>query len=684
MAHAIDARSDKMRVLGLESTSSGAVLHLALQHDVNYPYRTALEAGNEVAAQFRISTSVLSKGQYTQDIAGVKVRQCVNKDETAEQDMQGTPRRSGSYSLGESGGTWMRASSTLTNEDFEHCGSSKCTAMIQGLNRQLQDALSELQQVHKQALNTSSVEDDRMMAVYKDSVAKLQEEATLRRSVLDITKTNLEKTDQIITEHEVALQHAQSQLHQAQGRLARRDNEEQLRLSELVGQVQHLKLDQMQWQRQLAAAQEETVLAQSKLQQQQAERAQLMQRMSSLQVEVDVISKSRHDEWHQRHAHDMLRDQQLAAAQQQIEILNVRIVQLQQSHDATQQLPQQGTIPESKNEVPSKEAHRMIELERQLQEARTAEREGATEVARLKSRLDVAQAEASMLGSRLDLATGALCETASAAHAPDLPAVAAPVETWLHDTAMATHTLAAAEAAALHAKELSMAKEELSAQKKHSAQALEEAHSGAKAAAERAAHDLELAKQIGIERQAAIEDLCAERDAITMQLQHLLQAARDRDEQDAATKTQEATQTSLAAQFKCNECEGMRKDNTQLFQDNQRLHSLVKASKQASTSKPGHGGADEVQGVCEECEDMRKDNKQLFQDNQKLFRDNKTMTTDLKASSAKLDAAKQTVADLVFFHITHHRVAAAHIFWKEQRLCCTCVEIIPKALSRAF
>jgi len=59
------------------------------------------------------------------------------------------------------------------------------------------------------------------------------------------SQTNLENNGSIVDEKDVALEETQAQLQDALGRLARREKEEKLRLSQLVGELQHLKLWQV-------------------------------------------------------------------------------------------------------------------------------------------------------------------------------------------------------------------------------------------------------------------------------------------------------------------------------------------------------------------------------------------------------------------------------------------------------
>jgi hypothetical protein len=59
------------------------------------------------------------------------------------------------------------------------------------------------------------------------------------------TQENLENEGSIVQEKDVALEKTQAELQDALGRLARREKEEELRLSQLVGELQHLKLLQV-------------------------------------------------------------------------------------------------------------------------------------------------------------------------------------------------------------------------------------------------------------------------------------------------------------------------------------------------------------------------------------------------------------------------------------------------------
>ena len=59
------------------------------------------------------------------------------------------------------------------------------------------------------------------------------------------TQAHLENDGSIAHEKHIALEDTQAQLQDALGRLARREKEEELRLSQLVGELQHLKLWQV-------------------------------------------------------------------------------------------------------------------------------------------------------------------------------------------------------------------------------------------------------------------------------------------------------------------------------------------------------------------------------------------------------------------------------------------------------
>ena len=599
VANAIRARKDTWRMLGLESDASPPVLHVALQHDVCYPTQTALEAGNEALRQMSDASSLLRSGEHASQIAGIKVTEC-GVDTVGARD---APDMLGSRSFG-------RRSSTLTAEDMAHCGNSKCSAMIQGLNRQLQDALFELSQVHKEAYHRSKQEDERVKQ-YRSDLGKLQEEAEARKSQLYDSSTT---SDALMREYKAGAEQAQSRLKEATERMARREQEEKLKMSELCGEIEHLKLAQMQAARQVADAQQAQAAATSMAQQMQQERMQLLSTISNLQVELDVSTKSRNDEWHHRRAEDAAREHALAAAKQQIAALNERVIKLQHGSKANG----------AGSEIPggplsSMERDRMAALEQELREARTLESDAKMEIARFKSRLQLKEDECKLLAQRLDLAAatsaplqpvanltdlaqseaapkGAAGESGKAeAKAPDAPASEAAKNHLLAENASLKHELETSKMMQLEAtRRLESAQGEL-----------EQQRTAAEAAADRLAHDLELAKKVAQEREVAIDNLCHERDRLHLQLQELLR-------------------------------------------ESQRGSSVGASGAGGGEALNRAGGAEGqvVDGVCQKCDSMQKDNKQLFQDNQKLFRDNKRMAADLKSQSAELKESKEAVRRL--------------------------------------
>ena len=165
----------------------------------------------------------------------------------------------------------MRASSAFgTAEDFAHCGSAKCSAMIQGLNQQLGDALLELAQLHKTMAETNK-EQDVLAQQYRQQIDSLCAESALRRDTF-------EKGSGVISEHDTAIQQAHAQVHDMLGRLARREQDE------LVGEIEQLKLDKMAAQRQAKTATDEAAAATAQVQALQNERASLYARLNSAQV----------------------------------------------------------------------------------------------------------------------------------------------------------------------------------------------------------------------------------------------------------------------------------------------------------------------------------------------------------------------------------------------------------------
>ncbi len=167
VANAIGARRDTWRVLGVETEASPPVLHLALQHDVCYPAQTALEAGNEALRQLSDANSLLLSGQHAAQVAGIKVSECgVDRVGANALDQR-------EQLLRVSRSSFTRRSSTLTAEDLAHCGSAKCSALIQGLNRHLEEALFELSQLHKEAYHRAKLEDERVKQ-YAADLSQLQ------------------------------------------------------------------------------------------------------------------------------------------------------------------------------------------------------------------------------------------------------------------------------------------------------------------------------------------------------------------------------------------------------------------------------------------------------------------------------------------------------------------------------
>ena len=242
---AIEARMHKVRVLGLETALTNApdpvaVLHLALQYDVCFPFRSALDAGRDAVSQLSDPSSRLRQGELGRHLAGISLQECSSQEVQERGSTQAVKRKESPMSTARS-----FRSGSLSAEDFEHCGSDKCSAMIQGLNRQLEDALAELAQVHNEAAYKAAEMAEAQVKEYRDTINKLHEEAAQRRSYLNMTQTSFQNNDTMINEQDAALAQMQARLQDALGRLARRENEEKLRLSELVGELEHLKLWQV-------------------------------------------------------------------------------------------------------------------------------------------------------------------------------------------------------------------------------------------------------------------------------------------------------------------------------------------------------------------------------------------------------------------------------------------------------
>jgi len=179
----------------------------------------------------------------------------------------------------------------------------------------------------------------------------------------------------------------------------------------------------------------------------------------------------------------------------------------------------------------SQERDRIVALEHQVDEARQAQRQATSEQARLTSRLELAQDESNILAQRLLLANASLAdkeaeraskqaELESHNDAKALSATAAAAAQHI-DTHPSADVTAAISDALLLATELAGLKqerdslvlgtEEQDRNLRSLAQELEEAHEAAQTQAQRAAHDLDLAKKIAHDRQVAIDMLHTQR-----------------------------------------------------------------------------------------------------------------------------------------------------------------------------
>ena len=339
---------------------------------------------------------------------------------------------------------------------------------------------------------------------------------------------------------------------------------------------------------------------------------------NSVQVELDVTSKSRVDEWHQRRATDQSKDAALSNAQAQVVKLTARVAQLELDHEALLKVHQetQSTIPAGRlppgvsitTSTPSgplaADRERVAELEQNVHDARVASREAALEHARLKSRLQLAEDECNILSQRLEVATTSLQERDEMLASSI--ALREKGEQTAQEVMAARESTNEHEAALLRGENermrreverIRMTNEQLSSELMHEREE-------ADAQAERAAQDAAQARQVAEEHETVLQGLAQERDALQEQLQDALHAARVAD---------------LAAKASAEEADALR------------VSPPVPAQPEAP---------------CVQCATMRKDNKQLFQDNQKLFRDNKKMAADTKALTAELAQAHENENNL--------------------------------------
>ena len=87
----------------------------------------------------------------------------------------------------------------------------------------------------------------------------------------------------------------------------------------------------MQAQRQQGGAQQEVVAARSIVQQLEQECAQLKEKLSNVEVELDVTRQARRDEWQQRNTEVVEHDEQKARITEQLVSLQDTITKLEQS-----------------------------------------------------------------------------------------------------------------------------------------------------------------------------------------------------------------------------------------------------------------------------------------------------------------------------------------------------------------
>jgi hypothetical protein len=213
----------------------------------------AVNAGkDQMLSLWSNSSSFLRNGEFAGKIEGVMMAEC--KEGLSTRDC---PRKQALSAFIVRKLTKSSTSLHAEMLDTEFHSASSCE-IIRGLIQQLENVLRELSKEQQKA---NEVENNTIKQ-YRDSITALQTEAANRRSYPSI---ELPKQDE-------AFQHMHSQLQEA------------------LREVENHKTEKLHVQR---------------------EHGELQCRLSALQVELDVISKSRHDEWLQRRAENAIRDQQI-------------------------------------------------------------------------------------------------------------------------------------------------------------------------------------------------------------------------------------------------------------------------------------------------------------------------------------------------------------------------------------
>ena len=299
------------------------------------------DAGKEMLRQWSNSSSLLRNGEFARKIEGVMMAEC--KEGLSTRDC---PRKQALSPF-----IVRKLTKSSTSLPAEMLGtqfhSASSCEIIRGLSQQLENAPRELSKEQQKA---NEVENDTIKQ-YRDSITALQTEAANRSSYLSIE----------LPKQEEAFQHMHTQL------------------QETLREVEHHKTEKLHIQR---------------------EHGELQSKLSALQVELDVISKSRHDEWHQRRAENALRDQQIVMLSERFDLEFKDVVS-----EKTEKLEKENRAELRNGPLSSKERHCVMDLETELLEARTSLHNAKSEFARLRSRLQIAEEASKMFARRLNCAS---------------------------------------------------------------------------------------------------------------------------------------------------------------------------------------------------------------------------------------------------------------------------------------
>jgi hypothetical protein len=678
VSDAIGARSGSVRVLGAESTSRApTVLHLLLDQDACLPAASALAAGNDLKRQAEEPNSLLRAdpriGKHLLDVH-VRLRNSSSSPEEYNNLFGAGPggKHANNGPLRPPG--FVRElrpaarGSIPEAEDLSHCGSAKCSAMIHSLNQQLEDALFELSQTHQEMAHNAKTEERRMQE-YKDQLNRLCDEAVTRRDTY-------EHGSSVISAHDAAIQHAQAQLHEALGRLQRRENEEKLRLSVLVGEIEHLKMDKLARQR---VEGDRDAL--------QCDNQQLRSQIANLRTELEVSSKSRLSELQRQRAEQAVReaevqrlraqlnqpvveyDQLLATASGQgkrggvdVELeldMDFRTIEGEQAGPFRAAVLQDvaNAVGGDKTKMRIKDLQPgsirvLLEVDEgvcgpgvdALEVAKDIEKQATDHNSRLKQgRYTSATKGVKFSARKMPRAESPVTpagpaserDRVAALEADLLEARAASRVAALEQARLQSRLQLAEDECKIMSQRVQAAKASLADQEKlHTtvdammengermqgettkrALEAEKALQHSQADTKRAKDELALAKVIAQERELAFDELCKERDNLHSQLQSALQAKHSAE--------QEARASQHARDYSTEELSGTSP-----------TREVTIPSQAALTAD------------CRSCETLIKDNKQLFQDNQKLFRDNKKLVSDNHGLKAEVDMSKERALQL--------------------------------------